>query len=78
MEVKGCMFSSICETKIFIVIQNTDYNNIWQGNDHIDIAVDAFANFRKDLPTLEVKLESLHVSKRKTPEDQSLAKYTRS
>ena len=67
MEVKRCMFSSICETKIFIVIQNTEYNDIWQGNDHIDIAVDDFANFRKDLPTLEVKLESLHVSKRKTP-----------
>ena len=78
MKVKGCMFSSICETKIFIVIQNTEYNDIWKGNDHIDIAVDDFANFRKDLPTLEVKLESLHVSKRKTPENQSLAKYTRS
>ena len=78
MEVKGCIFSSICETKIFIFIQNTDPNNIWLGNDHIDIAVDDFANFRIDLPTLEVKLESLHVSKRKTPENQSLAKYTRS
>ena len=78
MEVKGCMFSSICETKIFIVIQNTDYNNKWQGNDHIDIVVDDFANFRKDQPNLEVKFESLHVSKRKTPENQSLAKYTRS
>ena len=78
MEVKGCMFSSICETKIFIVIQNTDYNNVWQDNDHIDIAADDFANFRKDSSTLEAKLESLHVSKRKTPENQSLAKYTRS
>ena len=78
MEVKGCMFSSICETKIFIVIQNTDYNNIWLGNDHIDIAINDFANFRKDLPTSEVKLELLHVSKRRTPENQSLAKYTRS
>ena len=78
MEVKGCMFSSICETKIFIVIQNTEYNDIWQGNDHIDIAVDDFANFRKDLPTLEVKLESLHISKRKTSENQSLAEYTSS
>ena len=40
MKVKGWMFSSICETKILIVIQNAEYNNIWQGNDHIDIAVD--------------------------------------
>ena len=67
MEVKGCIFSSICEPKIFIFIQNTDSNNIWLGNDHIDIDVDDFANFKIDLPTLEVKLESLHVSKRKTP-----------
>ena len=73
MVVKGCMFSSIWETKIFIVIQNTDYNNVWQGNDHIDIAADDFANFWKDLPTLEVKLESLHVSKRKIPENQSFS-----
>ena len=72
------MFSSICETKILIVIQNAEYNNIWQGNDHIDIAVDDFANFSKDLPTLEVKLESLHISKRKTSENQSLAEYTSS
>ena len=72
------MSSSICETKNFIVIQNTDYNNVWQGNDHIYIAADDFTNFRKYLPTLEVKLESLHVSKRKTPENQFLAKYTRS
>ena len=78
MEVKGCIFSSICEPKIFIFIENTDSNNIWLGNDHIDIDVDDFANFKIDLPTLEVKLESLHVSKRKTTENQSLAKYTRS
>ena len=78
MEVKECIFHQFVKQKYLFFIQNTDSNNVWLGNDHIDIAIDDFANFRIDLPTLEVKLESLNVSKRKTPENQSLAKYTRS